>query len=92
MESNSSITHNNIKSLFHSLVVRPIRSVERSQWDRLMAKHHYLGFNSLVGESIRYVAEFQNNWVALLGWSSAALKCKARDSRSMAEHGFLWPN
>ncbi|MBW1817138.1 MAG: DUF4338 domain-containing protein [Deltaproteobacteria bacterium] len=46
----------------------------------LMAKHHYLGFKSLVGKSIRYIAGMQGQWVALLGWSAAALKCKPRDS------------
>ena len=68
------------KSTIHHLVVRPINIAERSQWDTLMAKHHYLGFKSLVGKSIRYVAEIQGQWVALLGWSAAALKCKPRDS------------
>ena len=32
-----------------------------------MAEHHYLGFNSLVGELIRCVAELEDHWVALLG-------------------------
>ena len=45
-----------------------------------MDKHHYLGFKSLVGRSIRYVAEVHNHWVALLGWASAALKCTVRDA------------
>ncbi len=44
-----------------------------------MREHHYLGFRSFVGESLRYVAEWQGRWVALLGWCSAALKCQARD-------------
>jgi hypothetical protein len=63
-------------STIHHLVVRPINIAERSKWDTLMAKHHYFGFKSLVGKSIRYVAEIQGQWVALLGWSAAALKCK----------------
>jgi len=67
------------KSTFHHLVIRPINIAERSEWDTLMAEHHYLGFKSLVGKSIRYVAEMQGQWVALLGWSAAALKCKPRD-------------
>ena len=66
-------------STIQHLVVRPINIAERSQWDAIMAKHHYLGFKSLVGKSIRYVAEIQGQWVALLGWSAAALKCKPRD-------------
>ncbi len=61
------------------LVVRPIHLHERSQWDRLMAVHHYLGFKTLVGESLRYVAEIKGQWVALIGWSAAVFKCKPRD-------------
>lgn len=63
----------------HFLEVRPITRDERRQWDLLMRRHHYLGFHSLVGESLRYVALQQGQWVALLGWSAAALSCKARD-------------
>jgi hypothetical protein len=66
--------------LFHCVVVRPITSSERFDWDTLMSRHHYLGFRSLVGESIRYVAEIKGSWVALLGWSAAALKCQPRDT------------
>jgi len=62
-----------------SLIVRPIQPQEESQWDQLMATHHYLGFRQLVGESIKYVAELKHQWVALLGWSTAAFKCGARD-------------
>lgn len=62
-----------------SLVVRPILGEERDNWDRLMAAHHYLGFRQLVGEAIRYVAALNGQWVALLGWSSAAFKSAPRD-------------
>lgn len=62
-----------------SVQVRLLRPGERRQWDRLMREHHYLGLRSFVGESLRYVAEWQERWVALLGWCSAALKCQARD-------------
>ena len=67
-------------SPYHLLIVRPIIANERSAWDILMAEHHYLGFRSLVGESIRYVAEIHGRWVALLGWCAAALKCRPRDT------------
>lgn len=62
-----------------SVQVRPLRAGERPAWDRLMREHHYLGFRGFVGESLRYVAQWQGRWVALLGWSGAALKCQARD-------------
>lgn len=65
---------------FHCLVVRPIFPSERDVWDGLMSEHHYLGFKSLIGSSIRYVAMIEDRWLALLGWSAAALKCQPRDA------------
>jgi hypothetical protein len=65
---------------FSDVVVRPIRVGERGEWDRLMSEHHYLGFQSLVGESLRYVAEVPGRWLALLGWSATAFKCQPRDA------------
>jgi hypothetical protein len=44
-----------------------------------MTKHHYLGNAHLVGETLRYVAEYQGKWMALLGWSSAAYHLRARE-------------
>jgi hypothetical protein len=79
--SQAASTQNSIETaVFRSIVVRPITSAERASWDTLMAQHHYLGFKSLVGRSIRYIAELHSRWIALLGWSAAALKCKPRDT------------
>ena len=44
-----------------------------------MRERHYLGFHSLVGESMRHVAEAEGEWVALMGWGASAFKCGARD-------------
>jgi hypothetical protein len=62
-----------------SLVVRPIEPEEETRWKQLMDEHHYLGFRQLVGESMKYVAELNGQWVALLGWGTAAFKCASRD-------------
>lgn len=62
-----------------NLSVRPIRFEERSRWCALMREHHYLGFEGIVGESLCYVATISSDWVALIGWGWAALKCSARD-------------
>lgn len=61
------------------LVVRPIFPQEEAEWNRLMSTYHYLGFKKLVGESIKYIAEIRHQWVALLGWGTAAFKCSSRD-------------
>jgi hypothetical protein len=60
--------------------VRLIRPEERGQWDALVDRHHYLGFRSLFGKTLRYVAEADERWLALLGWQAAALKSAARDA------------
>jgi hypothetical protein len=61
-------------------IVRPVRRDEIDRWRSLMRRHHYLGFQSIVGESLYYiVTDNADQWVALFGWGSAALKCTARD-------------
>jgi hypothetical protein len=65
--------------LLGSLCVRPIEPEERPRWDALVDRHHYLGLRSLFGKTLRYVAVAEGQWLALLGWQAAALKCAARD-------------
>ena len=59
--------------------VRPIREDERPEYDRLLEEQHYLHESGLVGEHLRYVAELDGQWVALLAFSAAALHVKARE-------------
>jgi hypothetical protein len=61
------------------VAVRLVRPDEIARWDALMEAHHYLGLRKLVGESLRYVAEMAGNWLALMGWTTAAFKCGPRD-------------
>jgi predicted transposase YbfD/YdcC len=44
-----------------------------------MQRHHYLGALPKIGESLWYVATWQDQWVALVGFSAAAWKCAVRD-------------
>ena len=44
-----------------------------------MQAHHYLGALPPIGETLRYIALWQNQWIALISFSSAALKCRVRD-------------
>jgi hypothetical protein len=61
------------------LTVRLIEFSEQDRWDELMCREHYLKNSRLVGEQLRYVAEYQGQWMALLGWSAPALHLQARD-------------
>jgi hypothetical protein len=56
-----------------------IDSEEILQWNRLVKEHHYLKSSSMVGEQIRYVAEFDGKWLACMGCSAATLKSSLRD-------------
>lgn len=68
------------KQVLAGVNVRPIYPYERERWDHLVRKFHYLSLKSLVGKTLRYVAVFEDCWLALLGWQAAALKCKSRDN------------
>ncbi len=65
--------------IIRNIQVRPIFRFEREKWDALIRRHHYLGLKSMVGKTMRYVAVFEDCWLALLGWQAAALKSKPRD-------------
>ena len=59
--------------------MRLARPDERRRWDATMAEHHPLGFRGFAGRGLRYVAEYEGCWLALLGWQSGAFKCRPRD-------------
>jgi hypothetical protein len=61
------------------IVVRPVYPFEEAYYQEQMQKHHYLGFLPKIGETLWYLASWQNKWVALLNFSTPAWKCTARD-------------
>src|SRR5258708_16705516 len=66
-------------AVLDQITVRLIRSDEQERWNQLVSQHHYLKNANLVGEQLRYVAEHEDQWLALLGWSAAAYHIRARD-------------
>jgi hypothetical protein len=57
-----------------------IPAKQKAKWDRLVRQRHYLKSARLVGEQLRYVVtDARGRWLALIGWSAAALHLKARD-------------
>lgn len=59
--------------------VRELREHERSEFDWRLEEQHYLASSVLVGESLRYVAELDGQWVALVAFSAPALHLKGRE-------------
>lgn len=64
----------------HKIHLHPIETAQESQFQSLMQKHHYLGSLPKIGHTLRYIATWQGEWIALISFSSAALKCAARDT------------
>lgn len=79
-----------IKISLSEIQVRPIISDEMSQFKKLLSRYHYLGSPAMIGSTICYVATYRERWVSLLSFSSAALKCKARDQWIGWEPCFKW--
>jgi len=59
--------------------VRLVQSEERIRFDELLEERHYLHSCRLGGQSLRYVAELDGEWVALIAFSAPALNLKARE-------------
>src|SRR6266511_5618977 len=67
------------QDLLNGVQLRILSADERERFDQLLTEQHYLESTRLVGEQIRYVAEYQGQWVALMSWSAAAYKLKLRE-------------
>lgn len=52
---------------------------QRERFDRMLVEGHYLHNVQIVGEQLRYVAEYQGQWMALMIWSAGAYKLKGRE-------------
>jgi hypothetical protein len=61
------------------VIVRPVSPLEEERYQELMGEHHSLGSLPKIGETIRYVAVWDDQWIALATFSASALKCGARD-------------
>lgn len=63
-----------------NLVVRLCAKHELDKFRELMRAHHYLKGGRSAGDTLRYVAEIDGEWVALLTWGAAAYKLKHREA------------
>lgn len=68
------------QALLDGVSVRLIEKAERSRFDQQIIEKHYLHSCDLVGEQLRYVAEYEGEWMALLAWSAAAYNLMAREA------------
>jgi Domain of unknown function (DUF4338) len=61
------------------VTVRLLADDEVGQFNFYLEREHYLESSRFAGQSLRYVAEVDGQWVALLSFSAAALHLKGRE-------------
>ena len=59
--------------------VRLARADEVCRWNRVVDRHHYLGFKQFAGRGLRYVFTWRGHWIGAAGWQTGAFKCAPRD-------------
>lgn len=67
------------KFVLGEVIVRLLEPHERERFDELLEQKHYLKSARLGGRSLRYVAEFNGQWIALICFSGAAPNLKSRE-------------
>jgi len=66
-------------TILRRIKVRQVLPEERERYDELLKERHYLHSARLGGQSMRYVAELDGEWVALITFSAPALNIKSRE-------------
>ena len=61
------------------VTVRLVREEERGEFDFRLEDQHYLHSACLTGQTLRYVAELDGQWVALICFGAAAMHLKGRE-------------
>lgn len=73
-------TSGNETEVLNGVIVRLIDGKEEQErFNRLLIEHHYLHSCDMFGERLCYVAEYKEEWLALLSWSAPAYRLKARE-------------
>jgi Druantia protein DruA/DDE_Tnp_1-associated len=62
------------------IIARPVHPPEESLFQEFMASYHYLGALPKIGNTIWYAGTYNDERVALLSYSAAALKCGVREN------------
>ena len=68
------------QEVLDGIELRLIEPCEQARFDGLIREHHYLHSADWVGERLFYVAQYNGKWLALLAWTAAAHRLKAREA------------
>ncbi len=69
------------------LTLRLILPEEQERFNDLLIQHHYLHSAGSAGETLRYVALIDGQWVCLLLWGAASYRLRIETAGSMGRDG-----
>lgn len=67
------------QQILEGLQVRLVHKDEQPRYEQFIEEQHYLKSVPLVGEQLRYVAEYNGEWLALLSWNAGSYHLADRD-------------
>ncbi|MFT6235143.1 MAG: hypothetical protein ACJAU9_000214 [Lentimonas sp.] len=73
------IVNNAHKIILGQVAVRLLEESERARFEELLEQEHYLKSAQVEGRLLRYVAELNGEWIALMAFSGAAPNLKSRE-------------
>lgn len=79
MKKNIQMPDSREQQILDDLEIRLIRKDEQGCYERLIDGQHYLKSAQLVGEQLRYVVEYDGEWLALLSWNAGCFHLADRD-------------
>lgn len=79
MKQNIQIPDSREQQILDGLTIRLIRKDEHGCYEQLVDEQHYLKSTQLVGEQLRYVVEYDGEWLALLSWNAGSYHLADRD-------------
>jgi hypothetical protein len=75
----TTLKYQNESEDLQKVTVRLLEDGEVERFNKLFHQHHYLANARYAGQSMRYVAEIEGTWLALLCFSAPSLNIKARE-------------
>lgn len=79
IQIDQSVLSGNLKSLPEIQFVRVDKSDEELVWDELVRSYHYLGYQKMIGQRIKYLVKAGSRIVAAISYNRPAQRVAARD-------------
>jgi hypothetical protein len=61
-------------------IINVSRTPDEVLWDEMMRKYHYLGYDKMIGQRIKYLVLYQNTPIAAISYNRASLRVGVRDA------------